>query len=301
VKLAAVLIDARRRTGVLVDDDAIAVLPEELGSVDDLVRGGSDSLTAAREAVVTAPRTALADVLLDAPIRRFNRDILCSGWNYWDHYEESAGKREGQDPDERPAHPTFFTKGPDTVIGPYDAIAFDAELSSKWDYEAEVALVIGREGRSIPAARAWEHVFGLFVANDVSQRDLQRAHGGQWLKGKSIDATMPIGPWITTVDELADPSDLHIELELNGERLQSASTRQMAFDIPALIEELSFGMTLRAGDVLLTGTPSGIGNAREPQVFLQPGDVVVTRVSELGELRNEVREAPLAAPVTGRS
>jgi 2-keto-4-pentenoate hydratase/2-oxohepta-3-ene-1,7-dioic acid hydratase in catechol pathway len=296
VKLAAVLIDAQRRTGVLVDDDSIAVLPAEVGSVDDLVRGGADSLATARKAAATAPRTALADVLLDAPLRRFNRDILCAGWNYWDHYEESAGKREGQDPVQRPEHPTFFTKGPDTVIGPYDPIAFDAELSSKWDYEAEVALVIGQQGRSIPAARAWDHVFGLFVANDVSQRDLQRAHGGQWLKGKSIDETMPIGPWITTVDQLADPSALQIELELNGERLQSASTRQMAFDIPALIEELSFGMTLRAGDVLLTGTPSGIGNAREPQVFLQPGDVVVTRVSELGELRNEVREVSLAAP-----
>jgi 2-keto-4-pentenoate hydratase/2-oxohepta-3-ene-1,7-dioic acid hydratase in catechol pathway len=294
VRLASVLIDGERRTGVLVDDASVAILSTELGSVDDLVRGGPGALSAARAAAVDAPRRALADVRLDAPLRQFNRDILCSGWNYWDHFHESAGKREGQDPQERPRHPTFFTKGPDTVIGPGDAIAFDAAVSAKWDYEAEVALVIGRDGRSIAAADAWDHVFGLFVANDVSQRDLQRAHGGQWLKGKSIDQTMPIGPWITTLDEIADPADLRIELELNGTLLQSASTGEMAFAIPTLIEELSFGMTLRAGDVVLTGTPSGIGNAREPQVFLTPGDVLVTRVSGLGELRNVVRETALA-------
>lgn len=229
----------------------------------------------------------LAEVRLLAPLTRFNRDVLCTGWNYWDHFEESRGKREGQDVD-RPDHPTFFTKGPDTVIGPVDDIAFDPELSRKWDYEAEVALVIGRDGRSIPAERAWEHVFGFVVANDVSQRDLQRAHGGQWLKGKSIDATMPLGPWITTVDEVADPYDLRIRCELNGQLMQDASTAQVAFRFEQLIAELSLGMTLRAGDIVLTGTPSGIGNARDPQVFLAEGDVVVTRVEGLGTLRNRV-------------
>ena len=213
------------------------------------------------------------------------------GWNYWDHFEESKGKREGQDPAETPKHPTFFTKGPDTVIGPFDDIAYDPELSKKWDYEAEVALVFGRDGRDIPEDQAWQHVFGFCVANDVSQRDLQRAHGGQWLKGKSIDATMPLGPWITTVDEIADPYALRIQCEVNGERRQNASTGQMAFRFERLIAELSRGMTLRAGDVLLTGTPSGIGNAREPQVFLGDGDVILTHVSGLGTLRNRVAQS----------
>jgi len=213
------------------------------------------------------------------------------GWNYWDHFEESKGKREGQDPAETPKHPTFFTKGPDTVIGPFDDIAYDPELSKKWDYEAEVALVFGRDGRDIPEDQAWQHVFGFCVANDVSQRDLQRAHGGQWLKGKSIDATMPLGPWITTVDEIADPYALRIQCEVNGERRQNASTGRMAFRFERLIAELSRGMTLRAGDVLLTGTPSGIGNAREPQVFLGDGDVVLTHVSGLGTLRNRVAQS----------
>jgi 2-keto-4-pentenoate hydratase/2-oxohepta-3-ene-1,7-dioic acid hydratase in catechol pathway len=126
------------------------------------------------------------------------------------------------------------------------------------------------------------------LANDVSQRDLQRAHGGQWLKGKSIDNTMPLGPWIVTADELGDPQDVRLQCLVNGEVRQDASTRQMAFDVATLISELSFGMTLRPGDLLLTGTPAGIGNAREPQVFLQEGDVVVTRADKIGELRNRV-------------
>jgi 2-keto-4-pentenoate hydratase/2-oxohepta-3-ene-1,7-dioic acid hydratase in catechol pathway len=297
LRLATARVDGSTRLAAVVDDGAaLALLPAALGTLDDVVRGGAGALDAARAAVDGAPRTALEPGMLAAPLARFNRDVLCTGWNYWDHYEESAGKREGQDPAERPQHPTFFTKGPDTVIGPNDDVAFDPRISAKWDYEAEVALVIGRTGRSIPAERAWDHVFGLCVANDVSQRDLQRAHGGQWLKGKSIDRTMPLGPWITTLDEIEDPTQLTIEFELNGERLQHASTAQMAFAVPQLIEELSFGMTLRAGDVLLTGTPSGIGNAREPQVFLAEGDVLVSRVSGLGTLHNRVSAIALADP-----
>lgn len=295
MRLARVAVDGAWRAAAVVGEE-LALLPQAVGTVDDVVRGGPEALAAAQAAVDGAPRVPLEGARLGSPLTRFNRDVLCTGWNYWDHFEESKGKREGQDPEQRPEHPTFFTKGPDTVIGPTDDIAFDPELSAKWDYEAEVALVIGRDGRSIPEERAWEHVFGLLVANDVSQRDLQRAHGGQWLKGKSIDATMPLGPWITTVDEVDDPADLEIVCELNGEVMQRASTRQMAFRVEQLIAELSWGMTLRAGDVLLTGTPSGIGNAREPQVFLGDGDLVVTRVRGLGELRNRVRSAVLTDP-----
>jgi 2-keto-4-pentenoate hydratase/2-oxohepta-3-ene-1,7-dioic acid hydratase in catechol pathway len=297
VKLARALVGGHWTAGAIVGDaDRFAPLPDAVGSIDDVVRGGVAALAAARAAAGTAPSLPLDEVTLGAPLTRFNRDILCAGWNYWDHFDESKGKREGQDPEGRPEHPTFFTKGPDTVIGPYDDIAFDEALSAKWDYEAEVAIVIGRDGRSIPEDRAWDHVFGLCVANDVSQRDLQRAHGGQWLKGKSIDGTMPLGPWITTVDEIADPYDLRLECELNGATMQAASTAQVAFRFERLIAELSFGMTLRAGDVLLTGTPSGVGNAREPQVFLHDGDTVVTRVTGLGELRNVVRATVLAVP-----
>src|SRR5690606_19461626 len=136
-----------------------------------------------------------------------------------------------------------------------------ADVSAKWDYEAEIALVIGKTGRSIPVEHAMDHVFGYCMANDISQRDLQRRHGGQWLKGKSIDRTMPLGPWITLRDDI-DLSTVTIECELNGKLMQQASASDMAFSIGELISELSMGMTLHAGDVLLTGTPSGIGNAR---------------------------------------
>ncbi|MEV5765786.1 fumarylacetoacetate hydrolase family protein [Micromonospora sp. NPDC052213] len=288
MKLASVLTETGRRIGV-VDGDTVAVLPAELGDLDEAIRGGADALEAVRAAARQVAAVPLAEVRLDAPLRRFNRDILCTGWNYWDHFEESRGKRDGQDPAERPKHPTFFTKGPDTVVGPYDDIAYDPQLSAKWDYEAEVALVIGADCRSVSEADALSYVAAFCVANDVSQRDLQRAHGGQWLKGKSIDATMPLGPWLTTVDEVPDPANLRIQCEVNGVLLQDASTGQMAFPFARIIAELSWGMTLRAGDVVLTGTPSGIGNARDPQVFLNDGDLVVTRVQSLGELRNRVR------------
>ena len=294
MRLAAVLSGSTWSIGaVSADHQRVAVLNQGLGTVDDVVRGGPAALDAVRAAAAGAPEVLLTDVILGPPLQRFNRDVLCTGWNYLDHFYESAGKREGQDPLVLPEHPTFFTKGPDTVIGPAAPIGIDAELSKKWDYEAEVAMVIGTDGRSIRPDDALNHVFGFFVANDVSQRDLQRAHGGQWLKGKSIDGTMPIGPWITTGDDVADPCDLLIECVLNGEVMQRASTAEMAFSYAQLLAELSQGMTLRAGDVVLTGTPSGIGNAREPAVFLAAGDELITRVEGLGELRNSLQRVTL--------
>ncbi|MFI6085792.1 fumarylacetoacetate hydrolase family protein [Streptomyces sp. NPDC051217] len=288
MRLASVLVGGVRRLGVVESRRTVGLLPAGSGTVDDIVRGGPDALGAVRSLLAAAESVELSDVRLEAPLARFNRDILCTGWNYQDHFWESKGKREGQEPTAPPEHPTFFTKGPDTVIGPVDDIAYDPDLSARYDYEAEIALVIGRDGRSIPEERALEHVFGYLVANDVSQRDLQRAHGGQWLKGKSIDRTMPLGPWLTTADEIDDLAALEVQCEVNGELRQNASSGHMAFAVPRLIAELSRGMTLRAGDILLTGTPSGIGSAREPALFLKDGDVVVTRVSHLGELRNTV-------------
>ncbi|MGP4029880.1 fumarylacetoacetate hydrolase family protein [Actinomadura sp. 3N407] len=216
--------------------------------MDDVVRGGRDALARVRDEGGKVTPCPLDAVKLGSPVQRLNRDVLCTGWNYLDHIYESEGKREGQDPDSLPEHPAFFTKGPDTIVGPHDDIAFDPKLSGKWDYEAELALVIRTGGRSIDEENALDHVFGWCIANDVSQRDLQRAHGGQWLKGKSIDGTMPLGPWLTTSDEVTDPHDLLIECELNGRLLQQASTKEMAFTIPRIIAELSRGMTLRPGE-----------------------------------------------------
>ena len=281
-----------RSAVVSADQRAVHPLPGDGLTVDDVVRADTATLAEVQAAACAVPAVPLSRVELLPPLGRFNRDILCVGWNYLDHFYESKGRREGQEPERLPGHPTFFTKGPDTVIAAHEAIAFDEQLSKRWDYEAELAVVIGRDGRSIKEEDALSHVFGFCVANDVSQRDLQRAHGGQWLKGKSIDQTMPLGPWITTRDEV-EISDLTISCELNGHLVQRASAADMIFPVERIIAELSRGMTLRAGDIILTGTPSGIGNARTPPLYLRDRDVLVTRISTLGELRNPVVAAAL--------
>lgn len=294
MKIGTVRFRGSERVACLLDEKSGALAPVELGDLVAIIEGGGAALATLQAHVLspTVERFELKDVEILAPIRRFHRDVLCTGWNYWDHFYESEGKREGQDVP-KPDAPTFFTKGPDVVIGPNEDIAFDPTVSQKWDYEAEIVVVIGKTGRSIPKEKAMEHVFGYCLANDVSQRDLQRRHGGQWLKGKSIDLTMPLGPWVALKDDV-DLANVTIEFDLNGVRLQQASASKMAFSIPELISELSFGMTLRAGDILLTGTPSGIGNARTPPVFLKEGDELITRATGLGELRNRMRATSLS-------
>lgn len=283
MRLATVNISGTPRVGLIAGDD-VRLLPADAGDMVALIAKGRAAIEdLAKGKLETVP---FASAALTAPIQRYRRDVLCTGWNYWDHFEETRGKREGQEVD-KPKAPTFFTKSPDTVIGPNDDVGIDRHISAKWDYEAELALVIGKRCRSVSKAEAFDCVFGYFLANDVSARDLQRRHGGQWLKGKSIDRTMPIGPYIVTPEEL-DLPEAQLELVLNGTVLQSAKIKQMAFPIAELIAELSFGMTLEPGDVLITGTPSGVGNAREPQVFLKPGDEMVVRATGLGELRNHV-------------
>lgn len=296
MRFATVLHTGAPRLAV-ADGDDLALAPRELGDLLDVICAGPGRLDQIRAEHHRWERIEAAGAHLAAPLRRQPRDVLCTGWNYWDHFEEGKGRREGQDVD-RPDHPTFFTKGPDTIIGPTEDIAYDPAMSQKWDYEAELALVFGRSGRSIPESDAFHHVWGYLLANDISQRDLQRAYGGQWLKGKSIDATMPTGPWVVTADEV-DPTDVRLECVVNGEKLQDGHTSQMAFPIPVLISELSRGMTVRAGQILLTGTPSGVGNARDPQVFLKAGDEVVVRGSGLGEQRNTLVETPLTSPSAG--
>ncbi|RKP43918.1 fumarylacetoacetate hydrolase family protein [Pararobbsia silviterrae] len=298
LRLGTVRVARDERAACLRDDGRVVLLPTALGDTLDIISRGPECVAELRAIVErSSDALALSDVHVLAPLRRFKRDVLCTGWNYWDHFYESEGKREGQDVP-KPVAPTFFTKGPATAIAPNAPIAFDANVSSKWDYEAEIVVVIGVRGRSVPQAHALDHVWGYCLANDVSQRDLQRRHGGQWLKGKSIDATMPFGPWIVHRDDVAIGA-LQFECELNGTTMQRASVNDMAFAIPELISELSFGMTIEAGDVLLTGTPSGIGNARTPPVFLADGDRVVVRGGVLGELDNRLVATDLSAYCKG--
>ncbi len=278
----------------IIEGDLAYILPDHRRSMVGLIESGTEGLAeiaALRKAgkLISMP---LAGASLAPAIDLFRRDVLCTGWNYWTHFEEGRGKRDGQEA-ERPKAPTFFGKSPFAIIGPNDDIGIDLKLSEKWDYEAEIAVIIGKAGRSIPRARALDHVFGFCLANDVSLRDIQRRHGGQWLKGKSIDGTTPLGPKIVIADSV-DIANLRFQCILNGTTMQDASVSQMAFPIDELIAELSSGMMLRPGDVILTGTPSGVGYARTPPVHLAVGDEVVVQGGVLGELRNKLVPADLA-------
>lgn len=229
----------------------------------------------------------IGDVALLAPIVP-TRNVFCVGWNYLSHFNESIGKR-GKHEVELPERPTFFTKLPTTVVGPYDDVPLHQACTERLDWEVELAVIIGKGGRDIEEAEAASHVFGYTVANDISARDLQRSHGGQWFKGKSLDATCPLGPMVITADELGDPRNLSIWCKVNGQIMQDSHTRRQIFSVPRVIAELSAGLTLLPGDVILTGTPEGIGNARTPPVYLEDGDVVECGVEGIGTLRNTVR------------
>ncbi len=277
----------------VIHEETATLLHRFDGDMLALIEEGAIGLSMARAArdSTQSTRIPLSSLELLAPINIGQRDILCTGWNYWDHFEEGRAQRAQDVP--RPVAPTFFTKRASAITGPRRAIGYDERISPKWDFEAELAVIIGKTGRSIPRSRAMGHVFGYCLANDISQRDLQRRHGGQWLKGKSIDGTMPLGPWIVPAEDL-DPYSVHLQCLVNGEVMQDASVKQMAFPIADLIAELSFGMTLNAGDVLLTGTPSGVGNSRTPPVYLKDGDVVIIRGSGIGELQNTIAAVDLA-------
>jgi 2-keto-4-pentenoate hydratase/2-oxohepta-3-ene-1,7-dioic acid hydratase in catechol pathway len=186
-----------------------------------------------------------------------------------------------------PEHPVYFTKPPSTVIGPEVDIPWHGELSRRMDWEVELVAVIGKTGKDIPEERALEHVFGYTVGNDVTARDLQRRHQ-QWYKGKGLDGFCPLGPWIVTGDEFGDPQDTRVRLRVNGEEKQNASTSDMVFTVAKLVAVWSQGMTLEPGDLLMTGTPSGVGFARQPPEYLQPGDVVECEIDRIGVLRNAV-------------
>jgi 2-keto-4-pentenoate hydratase/2-oxohepta-3-ene-1,7-dioic acid hydratase in catechol pathway len=227
----------------------------------------------------------LAAVRLLAPIPRPLKNVFCVGWNYLEHFEEGKHARPTV---EMPRYPTFFTKAPTTVTGPCDPIPYDAGVSTKLDWEVELGVIIGRGGKNITETDALDHVFGYTVINDLSWRDLQQRHGQQWFKGKSLDGTCPMGPWIVTADEI-DASNLHLELRVNGVVKQSATTAQMYFKLPRIIAELSLGLTLEPGDVIATGTPAGVGHRRQPPEFLKPGDVVEAECAGIGTLRNTVR------------
>ena len=256
----------------------LALPPDFLG----LIAAGAPAVAMVRSLMETGgPAHALSDIRLSAPIPRPTKNVFCVGRNYVDHVAE--GYRARGTETKLPEAPQFFTKPPTAVIGPGEPFALDEAVSRKMDYEVELALIIGTAGRDIPAARAWDHIFGVTILNDITARDLQRRHD-QWFKGKGLDRSCPMGPVVVTRDEIADPSRLELSLSVNGEPRQRAKVAQMIFPIPDIIASLSAGLTLEPGDIIATGTPSGVGYAMDPPHFLAPGDEVICEISEIGRL-----------------
>ncbi len=237
-----------------------------------------------RAALATGTPIALDSVKLASPVRP-HKNIFCVGRNYKGHAEEVARARNI--PLSLPAVPTFFTKAPTSIADPDATLHLTAAISPQYDWEAELAIVIGTRCRDVSEADALDVVFGYTCLNDVTARDVQKDHG-QWFKGKSLDDTCPIGPWIVSADEVGDPQTLAISLHVDGEMKQSSNTAEMIFDVRRIIADLSRGMTLEPGDVIATGTPDGVGLARTPPEFLRDGSVMTIEISKIGTLRNTV-------------
>ena len=292
--------DSRPRTGVLLDGDSVLDLGA-LAAGDpaaeaqwgahlvELIAAGQPALAWVRSQLGVPQATvtiAPGGYRLLAPIPRPRKNVFCVGLNYRDHVAEHD--RESHPPRPLPTTPVFFTKPPTAVIACDDEIPWHP-VTSKLDYEIELGVVIGSAGRDIPAERAWDHIFGYTIINDVSARDLQMGHGGQWFKGKALDGACPMGPALVHRSAVPGADQLDFVCRVNGEVRQQSNTSLMIFDIPTLIESLSAGMTLEPGDVIATGTCSGVGSGFEPPRFLGDGDLVEMTIAKLGTLRNRVR------------
>jgi 2-keto-4-pentenoate hydratase/2-oxohepta-3-ene-1,7-dioic acid hydratase in catechol pathway len=277
----------------VVGDKRIVDIPAALGADADtttmlgIIRAGDTMLARLRELEKKPPAATLAlgDVKLHAPIPRPAKNVSCVGWNYLEHFEEGAKKL--QDNRDLPKWPVFFSKATTAVNGPFDPIPFDAKISTSLDWEVELGMIIGKGGKDITEGDAMRHVFGYTVINDVTWRDLQRRHGGQWDKGKSLDGTCPMGPWIVTADSI-DPTNLRVTCRVNGVTKQDSNTKFLYFKLPRLIGDLSMGQTLEPGDVISTGTPEGVGFARNPPEFMKPGDLLETEIEGIGTMRNPI-------------
>jgi 2-keto-4-pentenoate hydratase/2-oxohepta-3-ene-1,7-dioic acid hydratase in catechol pathway len=276
--------DGQPRLGALRPghEDEVVDLSEVAVDVLAVIDSGEHGLAQARKVAADAKRgISLDGVKLLAPIDSPRGNIIAMGRNYQKHAEETAA-----DGDVKP--PTIFTKAITSITGPYDDIRIDPSISDKLDWEVELGVVIGKRGANITRRDALDHVFGYFVLNDVSARDIQNGWGGQYFKGKSLDRSCPTGPWVVTKDEVRDPGNLALRLTLNGVVKQDGNTEDMIHPVDAIIEWASKGMTLLPGALIATGTPDGVGFARTPPEYLKAGDVMETEVAGIGILRNRI-------------
>ena len=284
--------------GLLTADGDVIDLPKAAGligaSLPDtgmiaFIAAGEPALAIARKieasADVAAATHKASEITLLAPIPRPTKNVFCIGRNYKEHVAEGA-RAAGKEL-KLPEFPQFITNPPTAVIGQDAPFYHDPALTQKLDYEVELAIIIGKAGRDIPADQAFSHIFGYTILNDVTGRDLQRRHE-QWFKGKGLDRSCPLGPYILTRDEVTDPDAMELSTTVNGEPRQHSNVGQMIFPIAKIIESLSAGLTLEPGDIIATGTPSGVGYAMEPPQLLKAGDVVVCSITGLGSLRTPI-------------
>lgn len=230
----------------------------------------------------------MSKVELLAPIPEPDKDMICLGINYVEHGEEAARYNKEAFLRERP-HAIYFSKRINCAVAPFGNIESHADIVDKLDYECELAVIISKDAKDVKAEDAYKYVFGYTIINDVSARNLQTAHK-QWYFGKSLDGFTPMGPCIVTADEFEQPPHLAIKSYVNGELRQNSNTEYMVFDIAHVISELSAGMTLKAGTIIATGTPAGVGMGFEPPRFLNPGDEVICEIENIGQLVNHVGE-----------
>ncbi len=289
MKVATFSIGGERRVGI-VDLDRAAVLPFDL-PVEEAAQG---VVALIERNGAGLPRTSaplpLERVALEAPIPRPRRNIFCVGKNYHEHAHEFA--RSGFDSSAGagavPQHPIVFSKVPESVVPTQATVFIDAAVSTAIDYEAELAVIIGKGGRGIPKADAYDHVWGYTIINDVTARDLQGRYS-QWLIGKSQDTFCPMGPWAVSRDAF-DVDQAGIRCFVNEELRQNSKVALLIFDIPTIIATLSQGITLRPGDIIATGTPVGVGIGFDPPRYLKPGDVVRIEIDGIGALENRFAE-----------
>ncbi|APG09984.1 hydrolase [Bradyrhizobium japonicum] len=286
MRIAVFRAEGKTHIGV-VDEDRRTIAPFEI-SEEQATRGVCALFEYGQRLPQTSKPLAIDLVQLVAPIPRPSRNIFCVGKNYVEHAREFAGSgfdsgaAEGVIPDA----PIVFTKVPESVVAAGEPIMIDPQVSTAIDYEAELGVIVGKEGRSIPPERALEYVWGYTIINDVTARDIQARHK-QWLLGKSLDTFCPMGPWVSTADEL-DLRDTSIRCWVNGELRQNANTKDLIFGVAELISAISRGITLRAGDVIATGTPSGVGIGFVPPRYLCAGDQVRIEIGGIGVLENPV-------------
>ena len=289
MRIASFQLQERAHWGI-VDGEHIIVAPADLPSdvLTLIALGDAAQILERLRTNGSAQRLPLEAVELRAPIPRPRKNIICLGLNYAEHARESmaAKGREMM----LPEHPVVFTKNVTSVNGPFADVTLDPRVTATLDWEAELGFVIGRGGRHIPEERALEHVFGYLVINDLTARDVQFRHK-QFFLGKSLDGCAPMGPYLVTADEIPNPQTLDVKCWVNGTLKQSSNTSQQIFSIAHTIAVLSQIMTLEPGDIVSTGTPDGVGFARNPPEYLAVGDVVECEVSGVGRIRNRIVSA----------